>query len=708
MTFCPNELPSNRKIATFYIIPKHQIISGAVVPVAYYSNIDMDFPVAVDNDDLDSTVGYFISTPKYPTSFNNSMLQLVKVENPGSTPTISSTVISVNVPFYNLPPDPPNKGLSKYLENTHILTGGARIRDGLVYTAHAAAFAHPNSTNFDRSGLTWYQINLASTPTVSQSGTFFDPSYESGNPNFPFYDFWNPSIGVSGKHDALVSMTQVNRHSSDSFAYTNIGLIGGTRLNRPNGTPIGTSQSIRYSFNTTPYQTEDPYEQQQFVSTWRWGDYAYTDVDPCDDLTFWSAQEYGSPSGSGWEILVLVNPSTPPAFGNLSGIVIQPKVNDFSVELPGTGFYDSRSPSKCRVPMRVQITSSTIGGWITPAGVEIASPGGENPRVFFNTCGVLSGGTIDIKVYNSDNSFATGTLNVANPTGSELGCLTDKLGVYRPSTSMFFLRDSHYPNPISCAQTLVNPSATLPVVGDWIRRQNAGNITWDTMGVYDTSAGVFYLCTQNQIGAMPTIPPFTFGNPGDAPLAGIWDSSMITDGVGVFRPSNGIIYLKRDLSTGFSDYYGILGNPGDQGIVGDWDGNALESIGVFRPANQTFYLTNDLPNGITYANETIVYGAAQDRALSGQWIDSNFTSIGTFRNGSFNLRFSLTSGNPDQVVYFGDGGDIPVVGNWYYLNGTIPVHQSKQQGQIFYDLIVYPVQEGRPSAPVNRDNQGTD
>ena len=54
------------------------------------------------------------------------------------------------------------------------------------------------------------------------------------------------------------------------------------------------------------------------------------------------------------------------------------------------------------------------------------------------------------------------------------------------------------------------------------------------------------------------------------------------DTTGVFRPSNGLLYLKNTNSTGFADVAINYGTGGDYPVTGDWDGNGTATIGIYR------------------------------------------------------------------------------------------------------------------------------
>ena len=59
---------------------------------------------------------------------------------------------------------------------------------------------------------------------------------------------------------------------------------------------------------------------------------------------------------------------------------------------------------------------------------------------------------------------------------------------------------------------------------------------------------------------------------------------------GVFRPTDGHIFLKNSNSSGFADVDIVFGSPGDKPVAGDWNGDGRDTIGIFR--NGVFFLRN--------------------------------------------------------------------------------------------------------------------
>ena len=184
---------------------------------------------------------------------------------------------------------------------------------------------------------------------------------------------------------------------------------------------------------------------------------------------------------------------------------------------------------------------------------------------------------------------------------------TDTIGIFRPSTNTFFLRNSNTVGPGEIVVPLGTVNDT-PLVGDW-----DGDGT-TTIGVYRPSTQTFFLRNSNTFGPGEIVIPY--GDTGDIPLAGDWDGTG-TATIGVYRPSTSTFFLRNSNTPGAGDIVIPYGDAGDIPVVGDWDGNGTTTIGVYRPSTHTFFLRN-----------------------------------------------SNTPGLGEIVVPYGDSGDIPVVGNW--------------------------------------------
>ncbi len=84
---------------------------------------------------------------------------------------------------------------------------------------------------------------------------------------------------------------------------------------------------------------------------------------------------------------------------------------------------------------------------------------------------------------------------------------------------------------------------------------------------------------------------------------------------GVFRPSDGITYMRNSNTGGVADISMIYGVAGDQSFAGDWDGDGIDSIGIYR--NGVFYLKNSNIQGV--ADLVFALGNPGDEPIAGDW-----------------------------------------------------------------------------------------
>jgi hypothetical protein len=98
------------------------------------------------------------------------------------------------------------------------------------------------------------------------------------------------------------------------------------------------------------------------------------------------------------------------------------------------------------------------------------------------------------------------------------------------------------------------------------------------------------------------------------------------------------------------------------GIAGDWNGDGKDTTGVFRPVNGIIFLKNTNTTG--FADIAINYGSPGDKPVTGDWNDDQIDTIGVYRSGIFYLRNSNTVGSAELVFALGIPGDIPLAGNW--------------------------------------------
>ena len=140
------------------------------------------------------------------------------------------------------------------------------------------------------------------------------------------------------------------------------------------------------------------------------------------------------------------------------------------------------------------------------------------------------------------------------------------------------------------------------------------------------------------------------------------NKSISVDTTGVFRPTNGALYLKNSNVTGIADIQINYGVPGDYPVVGDWDGDGDATIGIYRDGS--FYLRNS--NTIGFADVVFAFGGPGDQPIAGDWDGDGDDTIGVYRPsiGLFLLHNSNNAGAPEISFYLGNVGDVGIAGDW--------------------------------------------
>lgn len=153
------------------------------------------------------------------------------------------------------------------------------IRNGFLWTCQAIGLSGTNGayagnetgTNVDRTGVQWLKLRVnATNGTLSydSNGRVYD---KSSTTNAFYYHF--PSLAVNCAGDMV---TGFSGSSATNYigAYYSWRLAGGARLEQPRVIQVG----------VTSYTYQN-----------RWGDYSATTLDPTDDWSFWTVQEFSGP-----------------------------------------------------------------------------------------------------------------------------------------------------------------------------------------------------------------------------------------------------------------------------------------------------------------------------------------------------------------------------------------------------------------------------
>ena len=245
----------------------------------------------------------------------------------------------------------------------------ALVRNGKLWFSHAAGLPNEPAVAV-REASFWYEVtpallNTTANPVI-QSGVI-DPGISGGAIAYP-------SIAVNKNNDAVVGLSRMGPNR-----FIEAGFVSRLASDAP-----GTMSPVRVS-----KPGEASYFKNVNGGANRWGDYSATMVDPIDNTTFWTIQEYAATAdpislrdrwATWWEKVILQ-----PAAGG------------------GTG-------------------TATVG---------LYDPAASIFRLSNTTTGVLA----------STFLFGAGNLGWIPITGDWNGDGKDETGLYDPSTSIFYLRD---------------------------------------------------------------------------------------------------------------------------------------------------------------------------------------------------------------------------------------------------------------------------
>ena len=206
----------------------------------------------------------------------------------------------------------------------------------------------------------------------------------------------------------------------------------------------------------------------------------------------------------------------------------------------------------------------------------------------------------------------------------------------------------------------------------------------DTTGVFRPSDGLLYLKNSNDTGFADAA--LNYGLPGDYPVVGDWDGNG-TVTIGIYR--QGYFYLKNANTLGFADIVFPFGEPGDQPIAGDWNGDGVDTIGIYRPSTGQFLLRNSNIEGPSEAS--FFLGNVGDVGVAGDWNGDGKDTTGVFRpsNGVIFLKDTNDTGFANYALNYGLPGDQPVMGDWnndgvdtigIYRNGTFYLRNENTNG----------------------------
>lgn len=346
-------------------------------------------PRGVTNDDPAATTGYFIGADN--ATFGR--LTLRRIGTPGGTPTISAN-ITLTVPTTSDPENVPAQGSTVNIEATNDRLFDARIRrnhiTGIrsIWTAHAIEVNASGvaSASGARNGVRWYQVsNYTATPALTQSGTLFDNSATA--PDFYVYPTiaatgqGHMAVGASvGATDRFMSAVTAGRFRTDAAGTIQAPLII---------EPGAAAYTVTFGGPRN-----------------RWGDYSSTVVDPTDDMTIWTIQEYCNGTNS-WGLRVAQlrapPPATPTACSPASLTAGASNVNVVVTGTPaaGSAFFDPEASFPNHIAANFSGTGITVNSVTFNSETQIT--------INVTVAAGAAAGARDVTVMNPDGQVVTGS-----------------------------------------------------------------------------------------------------------------------------------------------------------------------------------------------------------------------------------------------------------------------------------------------------------
>jgi hypothetical protein len=162
--------------------------------------------------------------------------------------------------------------------------------------------------------------------------------------------------------------------------------------------------------------------------------------------------------------------------------------------------------------------------------------------------------------------------------------------------------------------------------------------------------------------------PFFYGDPGDVPFLGDWDCDG-EETPGLFRPTDGYVYLRNTNTQGVADISYYFGNPADVPLAGDFDGDGCDTVSLYRPAEGKVYVIDRLGSsdrGLGAADYSYYFGNPGDKPFAGDFDGDGVDTVGLHResSGFVYLRQSNTHGIADAEFFYGNPGDHIIAGDW--------------------------------------------
>ncbi len=412
---------------SLFVLRRSSVLAGSVSDrttfdelVASPTSAGIYAPQGVTNFDDNTDQGYVIGVD----NLAKGRLVLRRILNPSGTPTLSAdVVVTQDVDPTGDPIDVPHIDGVLPLEGLDHRLGQAVIRNGRLWTSHhfeVDSFGEAD-VNGNRNGVRWYELtSLTGTPSQVQSGTVWDPA--GANPA----SYWTSAIMPSGQGHVALGMS-----TAGALRRVNAAVTG-----RMAGDAIGTMAAP----STYTANTAFTYNLQGAPATSQeWSRTSSTSLDPNDDMTLWTLQQFVDGPDSWGLQLVRIQAPPPASIAVVAPNTLASGLTGASVTVTGTavagaGFFDPGAGFVRRLaasfggagvsvtnvaytsPTSITLTVNTVGAIAGPRTLTVTNPDGQATQL----AGALtiSGAAVNqppVAVNDAGSSPFNAVLNVPAP-----------------------------------------------------------------------------------------------------------------------------------------------------------------------------------------------------------------------------------------------------------------------------------------------------
>jgi hypothetical protein len=374
---------------------------------------------------------------------SSTSLRVRRLQGPIAAPALVQ-VASVAIPSHAGPPDVPALGSTTPLDHSvsHRLLNAVH-RNGSIWTVHDVDIG-------GRSAVRWYEID-ADTFTVNQVGTVSDAVLH----------YFYGGIGVNAQGDVGLGFSGSSAAQYAGCYYT------GRESSDPSGE---TAPPVPFKMGTGPQNNIDGFGRN------RWGDYSLTTVDPDDDFTFWTIQEYGHDVDIWGTYVLEMRPDTPVLSFSYPGgrpELVAPAGDSVRVAIAGVfgGVLDPASPA----------LHFDVGAGFVTAPMTLVAPGLYDAIFPALPCGTSVAWYVSADATTGETEF--------DPPSAPLATFNASAADAEIALADDFETDTGW--------SAENLGATS---GDWQRGVPVNDPGWDYDPISDGDGSGRCFLTQNQIG----------------------------------------------------------------------------------------------------------------------------------------------------------------------------------------------------------------